>query len=109
MGAPAPLTAAFTIRGPIARADLPGLCERVCKVLRASGAEVVLCDVDAVPADAVTVDALGRLQLAARRNGCQVRIRGASVELCALVEFMGLSDVICARGRPRPKEERWLG
>ena len=32
---------AFAIGGPIARADLPGLCDRVCALLRESGATVV--------------------------------------------------------------------
>jgi ABC-type transporter Mla MlaB component len=95
MGAPPPTTLAFTIHGPIARADLPGLCDRVCALLTESGAEVILCDVCDVRPDAVTVDALARLQLAARRTGCTVQLRGGSPELCALVEFMGLADVIC--------------
>jgi ABC-type transporter Mla MlaB component len=98
MAAQAPKTAAFTIRGPIARADLPGLCDRVCVLLTESHAEIVLCDVCDVEPDAVTVDALARLQLAARRTGCQVRLRGASKELCELVTFMGLADVICTAG-----------
>jgi ABC-type transporter Mla MlaB component len=88
-----PNTIAFAVRGPIGPADLPGLCERVCALLAQSSAEVVLCDVRDVPPDAVTVDALARLQLAARRAGCQVRLRGASQELCELVDFMGLEDV----------------
>jgi hypothetical protein len=47
-----------------------------------------------VDADAVTVDALARLQLAARRHGCRVRLRRASRELGELVAFMGLEDVL---------------
>jgi ABC-type transporter Mla MlaB component len=89
-----PQTIAFAVRGPIARGDLPGLCNRVCGLLATSGAELVLCDVHGVPADAVTVDALARLQLAARRFGCRVRLRGASPELRRLVAFMGLEDVL---------------
>jgi ABC-type transporter Mla MlaB component len=42
----------------------------------------------------VTVDALARLQLAARRAGCQVRLRRASAELRSLVALMGLADVL---------------
>jgi hypothetical protein len=42
----------------------------------------------------VTVDALARLQLAARRRGCQIRLRYASAELLDLVAFMGLADVL---------------
>jgi ABC-type transporter Mla MlaB component len=84
----------FAVAGPIARDDLPGLCDRVCALLGSSGAEVAFCDVRGVPVDAVTVDALARLQLAARRHGCVVRLTGASAELRALVAFMGLDDVL---------------
>jgi ABC-type transporter Mla MlaB component len=84
---------AFAIRGPIARADLPGLCERVCATLAVAGS-VVACDVEGVEPDAVTVDALARLQLAARRRGCEVRLRNASAPLLELVELMGLTHVL---------------
>lgn len=95
MAAAAPQTVAFAIHRPIRPADLPGLCERVCTVLEQSGgAGVVLCDVSGVEPDAVTVDALARLQLAAHRRVCQVRLRHASRELVELVDFMGLSDVL---------------
>jgi ABC-type transporter Mla MlaB component len=90
-----PTTLVFAIQGPIARDDLPGLCSRVRIVLEGSGAEVALCDVTTVvEADAVVVDALARLQLLARRLGCQVRLRNASDELVELVAFMGLTDVL---------------
>ncbi|MDQ2984229.1 MAG: STAS domain-containing protein [Actinomycetota bacterium] len=92
--APAPQAIAFAIDGPIARADLHGLCERVCALLEGSGAGVALCDVSRVEPDGVTIDALARLQLAARRHGCQVRLRHASSELLELVGFMGLRDVL---------------
>jgi ABC-type transporter Mla MlaB component len=56
-------------------------------------AEIVLCDVTGVDPDAVTVDALARLQLVAHRYGCRVRLHNATAELRELVEFMGLTDV----------------
>ena len=87
-------TISFALRGPIARPDLPGLCDRVCALLEASGAAVAWCDVCGVNSDAVTVDALARLQLAAGRRGCQVRLLGVSDELRELVAFMGLEDVL---------------
>lgn len=59
-----------------------------------SATTVVFCDVTGVPADALTVDALARLWLAARRRQCQVRLRGASPELRELVAFLGLRDVL---------------
>ena len=94
MAAQAAQTIAFAVDGPIARADLPGLCKRVCALLETSGADVALCDVSGVDPDAVTIDALARLQLAAQRHGCEVRLRHASSELLELVAFMGLSDVL---------------
>jgi ABC-type transporter Mla MlaB component len=94
MAVPAPRTIAFAVDGPISRADLPGLCKRVCALLERSGADVALCDVRGVDPDGVTIDALARLQLAARRHGCQVRLRNASSELLELVAFMGLRDVL---------------
>jgi ABC-type transporter Mla MlaB component len=87
-------TIAFAIAAPIGRADLPGLCARVCALLGSSGAAVALCDVAGIDPDAVTVDALARLQLAARSYDCQVRLRNATVELRNLIEFMGLRDVV---------------
>jgi ABC-type transporter Mla MlaB component len=94
MAAAAPKPLAFAVEGPIARADLPGLCARVCGLLEKSGADTALCDVRGVEPDAVTVDALARLQLAARRYGCRVRLRYASAELREIVAFMGLEDVL---------------
>jgi ABC-type transporter Mla MlaB component len=88
-----PRAIAYTIHGPIARDDLPGLCDRVCALLQSARPEVAYCEVEGVEPDAVTVDALARLQLAARRCSCQVRLRGASDELRALVAFMGLAYV----------------
>jgi ABC-type transporter Mla MlaB component len=84
----------FAIRGPIARSDLPGLCDRVCARLEARRADLVACDVSGVEADAVTVDALARLQLAARRHGCRVQLRNASGGLLDLLAFMGLDAVL---------------
>jgi ABC-type transporter Mla MlaB component len=95
----------FAIRGPIAREDLPGLCDRICALLARNGAGPAVCDVSGVQADAVTVDALARLQLAARRRGCRVVLDGASADLLALVELMGLSHVLAERPIPTTEEE----
>jgi ABC-type transporter Mla MlaB component len=94
MGASAPQTVDLAFRGPITRDDLPGLSDRICALLSERSAGVVLCDVLGVEPDAVTADALCRLQLAARRNSCQVRLRHASDELLALIAFMGLTYVL---------------
>ena len=94
MAAPAPNAIVLAIRGPIARSDLQGLCDRVCDLLTRHAPSVAICDVRGVDADAVTVDALARLQFAARRHGCRVYLRRASAELVELVAFMGLADVL---------------
>ena len=87
-------TIAFAVRGPIERSDLPGLCDRVCALFARTAPAVAFCDVSEVPADAVTVDALARLQLAASRCACKVRLRNPSPQLRSLVEFMGLENVL---------------
>ena len=94
---PGPTDVAFSIRGPIARADLPGLCQRVCAILGPSGS-IARCDLSGVEPDAVCVDALARLQLAARRRGCCVCLENASDALRDLVELMGLTHVLPADG-----------
>jgi ABC-type transporter Mla MlaB component len=94
MGAPAPPTVTLAIHGPIAPDDLPGLRDRVCTAMIESGADVLLCDVRGVEPDAGTVDALCRLQLAARSHRCTVRLLHASDELLELVAFMGLTKVL---------------
>jgi ABC-type transporter Mla MlaB component len=92
---PPPSTIDVAIVGPFGPAHVPGVWERVRALLEVSGADVVVCDVAAlVDPDAVTVDALARLQLTARRFGRQVRLRHASGHLQDLLGLTGLSDVV---------------
>ncbi|HEY3725518.1 MAG TPA: STAS domain-containing protein [Acidimicrobiia bacterium] len=85
----------LVVEPPLHRADIPGLCGRVCRLLTASDAPRIVCDVGAFPdADAVVVDALAQLQLAARRLGRTVELRRAGPELRALLTLMGLGDVV---------------
>src|SRR5947199_5526350 len=94
MTAPRPSTIVFALEGRVARAQVPSLCDRMYALLEDSGAGVALCDVAAVDADAVTIDALARLQLTARRLGRQLRLRRATDELLDLLSFTGLTDVL---------------
>lgn len=81
----------FAVGGRIARTDIPRLCDALGKLLDVSDVEVVDCDVSAlVNPDAVTVEALARLQLTAVRAGCRVRLYNVSDELCELIDFMGM-------------------
>ena len=85
----------LVIDGAIDRTEVPKLSERARALLEESDADLVVCDVGAlVDPDAVAVNALARLQLTARRLGCQVRLRHASLELQDLLAFMGLGDVV---------------
>ena len=54
----------------------------------------IVLDVTAFAPDALTLDALARLQLSARRQGRQLRLREPSTELRELIAFAGLSDVL---------------
>jgi ABC-type transporter Mla MlaB component len=47
-----------------------------------------------VRADAWAIEALARLQLEARKHGCQVKLKNASDELRDLLAFMGLEEVL---------------
>jgi ABC-type transporter Mla MlaB component len=89
-----PAGADFRIWGPIRRDDLPGLTERVCGVLTAASGSALVGDVAGVRADAVCVEALARLQLAAKRKGCRITLRNAAADLMELVAFLGLADVL---------------
>jgi ABC-type transporter Mla MlaB component len=89
-----PRAVSLRISGPLERAALPALFERACAQLEAEDAQVLRCEVAGADADAVTVDALARVALAARRRGCGVRLCGASEELLALVALLGLADVL---------------
>jgi ABC-type transporter Mla MlaB component len=91
-------TVTLTIGGPLERDDLAGLFARTCALLHSSRPELLCCELEAVAPDAVAVDALARLALAARRGGCSVCLRGACEELHELIAFMGLDDVL--RGEP---------
>ena len=98
------------LHGPIARGDLDAFCGRVVVLLEAAEAGPVVCDVRALGRpDAVTVDALARLQLVARRHGRPLHLRAACEELQSLLRLMGLREILpCEEGsalEPRGQAE----
>jgi hypothetical protein len=69
-------------------------------------------DLDVGAADLTTVEAIARIELAARRLGCDVLVHGASSELLELLALVGLDGVLrrcrlCLepRGEPEQGEE----
>jgi ABC-type transporter Mla MlaB component len=92
---PHPRTIVVVVGGPIAPGGIAALCERVRVLLEGSPADQVVCDVSAlVDPDAVSVEALARLQLTARRLGRRIRLRHACGELKELLSLMGLREVL---------------
>jgi ABC-type transporter Mla MlaB component len=85
----------LTVGAPIRPEDVSGLCARVCRLLDATEAPRVNCDVAAfAEPDAAVVDALARLQLAAKRLGRTIELHHASPQLRELITLMGLVDVM---------------
>ena len=91
---PEAIAGLLVIASPIAGTDVPQLCERLTAVLATSDAQTIVCDVGGLPANTQTIDALARLQLSARRHHRRIRLRRATPELVALLEFVGLADVL---------------
>ena len=88
-------TILLVIAGPVARAeDVRALCEQLTTLIKASAAGTVVCDVHGLPPDARALEALARLQLAARRVDRRIRLRRAPPELLQLLDFAGLAEVI---------------
>jgi anti-anti-sigma regulatory factor len=64
-------------------------------LLLIAGGSMLVCDLARLPrAHLGVVDALARLQLAARRGGCRLVLRGVSAELADLLVFCGLDGVL---------------
>jgi hypothetical protein len=65
----------------------------------------ISCDVGALAPDALSIDALARLQLTAKRHGVHLHLTGASPELEGLLTFAGLAGVLGLEAS-RQAEER---
>jgi len=94
MGLAAARTIAFSLAGTVDGADPAAPYTRISLLLGTSGATLALCDVSGVRADAITLDALARVRLAARRHGCRLRLRGASNDLVELLTYTGFDEVV---------------
>ena len=91
---PAP-NATIALVGHNDRADIPSFYERARRQIPRSHEEPVVGDLGRVARpDAVTVEALARLQLEARRVGRRLVFRDACGELRDLVAFVGLERTL---------------
>jgi ABC-type transporter Mla MlaB component len=112
-GGPAALVVALD--SSLTVAGLRPLCDRVRTGLELSGARLVICDVaETAAVDVVTIDALARVQLTAKRCGARMRLRHAPEELRRLLVLVGLDRVIgtapCSERRAETEErEQRLG
>jgi hypothetical protein len=59
----------------------------------------IVWDARTLDADLTTVDALARLQLAARRTKAELRLRQPSAELLALLALVGLDTALRVESR----------
>lgn len=97
-GRPPSTVTVYALRS-VTRADIPALCAELAERLRGRGPGVVICDVVGVrEPDVVTVEALARLRLTARRHGCALHVFGADQRLLSLVRFLGLGDALAQAG-----------
>ncbi|MCX4788877.1 MULTISPECIES: STAS domain-containing protein [unclassified Streptomyces] len=92
----------LVVTGRVTRATVPGLCAELESLLYDPGDVVrepdagVDCDVGGVvQADLALVEAIARLGLIARRaGGRRLRLRNAPPELRALLDLVGLADMV---------------
>ncbi|WP_333737445.1 STAS domain-containing protein [Streptomyces sp. IBSBF 2806] len=81
----------LTLTGPVAREQATGLGDAVFALLAGEETGVVVCDVAGIgPPGLAAVELLARLQLAARRAGGRIRLRGPDPALRALLDLVGI-------------------
>jgi anti-anti-sigma regulatory factor len=77
---------------------VPTPIPRTTVVLARHGAEVAAWPLPGADhPDLAMIDELAGQQLAARRLGCSIRLRGASPELCRLLDLAGLTEAVIGR------------
>lgn len=100
----------FAIGVTVTRADIPRLCAALAELLRGTAGGVVTCHVAEVTRpDVVTVEALARLRMTARRHGWQLVVSGAGPDLLRLVQLLGLTDALPQAGRQSEEREQPVG
>ena len=83
--------AVLVLPAAVSRDDVARLCEDVRALLESTHVGVVVCDAAGLgPPGLAAVDALARLELAARRAGGRIRVRAPAPALRALLDLVGL-------------------
>ncbi|MEO3755932.1 STAS domain-containing protein [Streptomyces sp. B6B3] len=95
----------FVVWGPVERADVPGVCERLKEQLERSepGGTLVVDVADLGPGDAAALDLLARIRLAADRP---VRFSHMHGRLRQLVEWVGLGHLLQERQEHQRQQEQ---
>jgi hypothetical protein len=70
---------------------------------------LIVCDAEGLAPDLAALDALARVQLAARRAGCELRVSHASLELRRLARLAGLDAVLGVEVERQPEEREERG
>jgi anti-anti-sigma regulatory factor len=71
---------------------------------------LIVLDASSLPPSGATIDLLARQQLAARRRGRLLQLRGTSADLERLIQITGLGDVLRIEpGRKAEEREEPLG
>jgi anti-anti-sigma regulatory factor len=112
-GGPIHMTAtaiSFALGATVTRADVPALCADLTELLSARDGDLVICDVTEVARpDVVTVEALARLRLVARRHDRRLVVAGAGPVLLRLVGLLGLDEALPQPGRQPEQREQPVG
>jgi ABC-type transporter Mla MlaB component len=102
-----PRTIILDLRGSVARAAVPGLCEHLRLQLSTGDVDLVTVEVGGLAnPDQIAIDALARLQLTARRLGSSIRLRHARAKLRDLLVLTGLCDQLPCGGGLRAQPQR---
>jgi hypothetical protein len=87
----------FVIRWPVRREEIPGVTARAVRELHGRVPGILVCNLagaNAAALDAVAVDTLARVALAAQRCRWTLRLDEVPAELAELIAMMGLTSAL---------------
>jgi hypothetical protein len=101
----------FAVAAGLKRTDITRLCDEMARAIEHAGAgREVVCDVAAVTQPTmITLEAIARLDLTARRHGRRLVVRGACAELRQLASLLGLDGLLPQVGGQAEEREETRG